>query len=119
MLSLFPQILFLAPLGTTLLRLAAALCFAYMLWFFWREKDRMSEMNHVPVVGHLQPWMIVIGEVVVGVIAILLFVGAWTQAVAIFGALVVLKQLIFLPLSRDLSFRAEHVLASLVHLSRA
>jgi len=95
MLSLFPQILFLAPAGITLLRVAAALCFVYMLWFFWQEKERMSEMHGVPVVGHLHSWMILFGEIVIGIIAILLLVGAWTQGVAILAALVVLKQLIF------------------------
>lgn len=48
-----------------------------------------------PIVGHIQAWMVLFGEIVLGVLAILLLVGAWTQAVAILGAAVALKQLIF------------------------
>ena len=71
MLSLFPQLLFLAPLGTAFLRVAAALCFAYMAWHFWKEKNEL-EITRVPVVGHLRPWMILISEVVVALTALML-----------------------------------------------
>jgi uncharacterized membrane protein YphA (DoxX/SURF4 family) len=94
MLSLFPQILFLAPAGTTLLRVAAAICFAYMAWFYWKEQARLSGLE-APVVGRLRPWMIVFGEIVTGVVAALLLVGAWTQGVAIVAAIITLKQIAF------------------------
>jgi uncharacterized membrane protein YphA (DoxX/SURF4 family) len=94
MLSLFPQILFLAPAGTTLLRIAAAICFAYMAWYFWQERDRFNRLE-APIVGHIRPWMVAFGEVVTGIIAVLLFVGAWTQVAAIIGAIAVIKQLVF------------------------
>jgi hypothetical protein len=94
MLSLFPQILFLAPAGTMLLRIAAAICFGYMVWCFWNERNRLTEID-APVVGHLRPWMVSVGVAISGLIAVLLFVGAWTQGIAIIAAIVVLKQMVF------------------------
>jgi uncharacterized membrane protein YphA (DoxX/SURF4 family) len=94
LLTLFPQLLFLAPLGTTILRIAAAICFAYMARHFWMKKQELSSVE-VPIVGHLSLWMIALSDAIVSVIAIFLFFGVWTQVVALLGALTVVKQLIF------------------------
>jgi hypothetical protein len=94
MLSLFPQILFLAPAGTTLLRIAAAICFAYMAWYYLRERNNLAGLN-VPIVGHFRPWMVTVGGVLIALISILLFVGVWTQAVAIVAAVGALKHIVF------------------------
>lgn len=100
MLSLFPQLLFLAPAGTTLLRVVAAIYFAYMAWYFWQEHDRFNGMP-APIVGQIRPWMIIFGDVVLSVVAVLLALGAWTQAVAILGGLSIIKQLIFYSRYKD------------------
>ena len=100
MLSLFPQILFLAPAGTMLLRVAAAICFGYMAWYFWQERDRFNELS-APIVGHIRPWMVVVGDVVVALVAVLLLIGAYTQGVAILGAISVLKQIVFYGTYKD------------------
>jgi hypothetical protein len=94
MLSLFPQILFLAPASPMLLRVAAAICFGYMAWYFWNEQNRLIVID-APIVGHLRPWMVSVGEVVSGLVGVLLLVGMWTQGVAIVGAIIVLKQIVF------------------------
>jgi len=77
-----------------LLRVAAGICFGYMVWYFWSERGRLMEID-APIVGHLRPWMVIIGVVISGLISALLIVGAWTQGVAILAVLVVLKQLVF------------------------
>lgn len=94
LLTLFPQLLFLAPAGTTLLRIAAAICFAYMVRYFWMRNKELAEIQ-VPIVGHLQPWMIAISEGVASVVAVFLFFGVWTQITALVGAIMVAKQLFF------------------------
>ena len=92
--SLFPQLLFLSYTSPTLLRVAAALCFAYMARDLWR---RMGEITGVqlPLIGYPHAWMIQLSATVVGAISALLFLGAWTQGVALLAALVILKHLVF------------------------
>jgi len=94
MLSLFPQILFLAPAGTPLLRVAAALCFAYMAWDLIQRQFEIRQ-SVLPIIGAPRVWMIQLSAGIVGIVAVLLFVGAWTQVAALFAALVVIKHLVF------------------------
>jgi uncharacterized membrane protein YphA (DoxX/SURF4 family) len=100
LLSLLPQILFLTPAGIALLRIVAGIYFAYMAWHFWKESARMTGIS-APIVGHIRSWMLMVGVAVVSMVAILLVLGAWTQVVAIVGALVCIKQLIFFRTFRD------------------
>ena len=94
MLSLFPQILFLAPLSITLLRVVTALYFGYIAWHLVRKQDEIAH-TPMPLVGMPKIWMVTFSAVVVGAIGISLFVGTWSQASALLGAIVVLKHLIF------------------------
>jgi hypothetical protein len=94
MLSLFPQILFLAPLGTTLLRVAAALCFAYIAWDLFTRHEELSQIP-LPIIGRPHVWMVQVSATLACIIAAFLFVGAWAQAVAIIAALTILKPLVF------------------------
>lgn len=73
MLSLFPQILFLAPFSALLIRVALAVVFAYSAWNLLRQNDTLSRG-----VGILEI-----------VIAGLLIAGAWTQVAALAGLIFV------------------------------
>jgi hypothetical protein len=94
MLSLFPQLLFMAPLGTTVLRVAAALCFAYMAWDLLKRQSEIMGTS-LPIIGMPKSWMIQVSSTIVSIMATLLLVGAWTQGVAALAGLVALKHLIF------------------------
>ncbi|MEK7069143.1 MAG: hypothetical protein AAB947_02040 [Patescibacteria group bacterium] len=72
MLSLFPEILFLAPLSATLIRVALGIAFGYVAWKHLNTADTMGK-----VLG--------IAE---GVVALTLIVGAWTQPIALLGIVI-------------------------------
>ena len=90
MLSLFPGILFLAPLGTALLRVVAGLYFIYAAYGMMAAKDELRS-GRFPLVGHPAEWMVLGGALGTFVIGVLLVVGLWTQVAAILGALGALK----------------------------
>ena len=92
MLSLFPQILFIAPLAITLLRIVLALYLLFIAWHIVRHQDDLAQVR-VPIFGHAHAWMLMASATAIGAIAVLLLVGAWTQVVAILALLVVLKHL--------------------------
>lgn len=71
MLSLLPQILFLSPVAATLIRLTVALMLAYSSW---RNASRPG--YDVRAFALLE-----------ALVAAAVFAGAWTQAAAIIGAL--------------------------------
>ena len=93
MLSLLPQLLFLAPLGTTLLRVVVACYFAYIAWFLTKNQPEITHM-HLSLIGHAPAWILWLSALIMATIAALLFVGAWTQVIAILGAIITLKCLI-------------------------
>lgn len=108
MLSLFPQILFLAPLGITLLRVASGLTFLWLAYFHGAGRHELSGIRF-PVVGRGAwiVWMAIIFEVAIGVA---LIVGIYTQLAALLGAVAAIKFLIwrarypqFFILTRDTS----------------
>ncbi len=72
MLSLFPQILFLAPFSALLIRIAAAVVFGYDAWNRFSRKPA--------------PWVMVVVVLEI-VVAIMLLVGFYTQAAALVGAI--------------------------------
>ncbi|MBI5470298.1 hypothetical protein HY968_03195 [Candidatus Kaiserbacteria bacterium] len=94
MLSLFPQILFLAPLALTLLRVVLAIYLAYIAWYLL---SRHAEIEHaeLPIIGHARHGILWLSAISISAIAALLFIGAWTQVVAIFATVISLKQLVF------------------------
>lgn len=71
LLSLFPQLLFLAPFGATLIRIALAVVISSDA----RHLFTYSDTRHR------------IGGVCAAALAILFLVGAWTQLVALFSAI--------------------------------
>lgn len=90
MLSLFPQLLFLAPLGTTALRVVAGFYFLYAGYRLYRDSEEI-ERGGAPLIGHPRRWMLTLGALVSVAIGALFVVGLWTQAVAVVGALGALK----------------------------
>ena len=106
MLSLFPQILFLAPAGTALLRIAAGLAYLYVAYFLWSEQKALAQ-ERLPLIGSLPPWLASIASLLFAAIGVLLIVGLWTQCAALLAALASLKGALFakkypriVPLSR-------------------
>jgi hypothetical protein len=86
MLSVFPDVLFLAPFAAFFLRIAAAVLFGYAGWHHLKNTS-------IPlrVLGF--------GEIVV---AVSLFFGAWTQVGALLGAIIAAIWL-FQPSTRTLA----------------
>jgi uncharacterized membrane protein YphA (DoxX/SURF4 family) len=108
MLSLFPQILWLAPLGTALLRISVGLVFLLIGLDHWRRRGELSKADFI-LVGHGM-WIPMLAALIELAVALCLFLGAYTQVAAIFGALLALKQLVwhgsypsFFPFSRSTS----------------
>ncbi len=99
MLSLFPQILFLAPFSALLIRIALSATIFYPGW-----KHLTRRENNLRAVG--------VVEIATG---ILLFVGAWTQAAALIAGAIVLVWLAF-PSTRILP-RSTMLLALIMSLS--
>lgn len=93
MLSLFPQILFLGPAGTTLLRVSAGLVYIYWAHVYWtRNKEIAAEK--FPVIGPIAPWLVIVGAIASAIVGVCLVLGMYTQLAAIFGALGAIKALI-------------------------
>ena len=107
-LSLFPQILWLAPFSATLLRLAAAFVFFSIAWTHIEKREELSQINFL-IVGR-GAWIPTIAVIIEFGIAVTLLVGIYTQAAAILGTLGALKFFIWkrrygamIPLSRTAS----------------
>ena len=77
MLSLFPQLLFLAPFAVFFIRIAAGFSLGYMAWKHWTVLE-----NRVRVLSIIE-----------GILGLLLLVGAYTQAVALIGFLILLASI--------------------------
>ena len=93
MLTLFPGLLYLAPLATALLRIAAAFTLLYVSYEFIRTREHVA---HTKVMGmHIPEWLTLFGALVIFVSGILMLIGLYTQAVAIIGMLVGLKHAVF------------------------
>ncbi|HEV3245504.1 MAG TPA: hypothetical protein VG102_04045 [Candidatus Paceibacterota bacterium] len=90
MLSLFPGLLFLAPLATAMLRVAAGLTFIYIAYRMVVARDEISRAR-VIIVGHIRGWMVWTSALVTLAVGILLCIGLWTQGAAIVGMLIALK----------------------------
>lgn len=89
MLSVFPQILFLAPLSATLLRVAAAFTFAYVVWKQAEHREDLARIRF-PIVGSGM-WIVWLSIIIEGSIALALFVGIYTQVAALLGAIAAAK----------------------------
>jgi hypothetical protein len=92
-LSLFPQLYYLTPLAYTLLRVAVAVVFFYLAYYYFNERERLARV-HVPIVGRAL-WLPVFASVCFAALGLALFVGFYTQLAAILGAIAAAKFLIW------------------------
>jgi uncharacterized membrane protein YphA (DoxX/SURF4 family) len=91
MLSLFPQILFLAPFSAALLRVVAGLVFADLAYFHFNNRRAATEELST-MIGGARTIIILYGLIEAG-IALCLIIGLWTQAAAILGCVIAVKML--------------------------
>ncbi|OGG50928.1 hypothetical protein A2763_02735 [Candidatus Kaiserbacteria bacterium RIFCSPHIGHO2_01_FULL_54_36] len=108
MLALFPEILFLSPLSSTLLRIAAGVVFLLLAWTHYEKREELGRIDFL-VVGR-GTWIPVVASLIEFVIGLGLIGGIYTQAFAILGALGAMKAFIwkrhysaFFPISRTAS----------------
>lgn len=94
MLSLFPQILFLAPLGTALIRIAAGIVILYTAYTVFTHEEAFTK-ERLPVVGHAPAWLLSLGAFITLVDGVLITIGLFTQAAAILGFLIAIKIALF------------------------
>ena len=89
MLSLFPQILYLAPLGTTLLRVTTGLVFVYLAYaHYTNHKAASQELSRLIGGAGIIIYIYSGIELALG---LSLIAGTWTQLAALVGAVVALK----------------------------
>ena len=93
MLSLFPQILFLAPFSATLLRLAAGSIFLAIAWIHYSRQEELGKENFI-VIGH-GAWIPIFAALVEFLAGGMLILGVYTQAVALIGTLLALKHFVW------------------------
>ena len=93
MLTLFPDILFLAPLAVALLRVVAGLNFLYIAYRLIVTREEIGRLR-APIIGRMRSWKIWFAAVCTFIVGALLIVGLWTQAVAIIGFLIATKHLV-------------------------
>lgn len=93
MLSFFPQILFLAPLGTTLLRVTVAIAFLSIAYIQFTRREEISH-GGLPVVGPGIVW-VNISTAVIGLVGVALLLGYATQLAALLALGVSIKHAIF------------------------
>ena len=100
MLSLFPQLLFLAPFSATILRVAAGIAFLLLAWVHINKREELSRVDFF-FIGH-GAWIPVFATIVELTIATALLAGIYTQLAALFGALVALKSFVWKPRFNEL-----------------
>ncbi|OGG48805.1 hypothetical protein A2704_06605 [Candidatus Kaiserbacteria bacterium RIFCSPHIGHO2_01_FULL_54_36b] len=93
MLSLFPQLLFLAPLSADLLRIAAGIVFLLLAWTHWQKREELSHIDFF-VVGK-GAWIPIFASVFELIIGVGLILGVYAQAIALLGALAALKSFVW------------------------
>ena len=89
MFNTFPQLLTYGFFAPTLLRIAAAVVFAYLAYYHYQHKDAVAH-TRFPVVGE-GAWIAWLAMAVEAIVALGLLVGYHTQIAAILGALIALK----------------------------
>ena len=120
MLTLFPDILFLAPLAVALLRVVAGLNFLYIAYRIIVTREEIGRLR-APIIGRMRSWMIWFAAVCTFIVGALLIVGLWTQAIAIVVFLIATKHLVgtkmysdVLPLSSGANLWLSIVCAALI-----
>ncbi len=93
MLSLFPQLLFLAPLSATILRIAVGITFLTIAYVHWKRREEISQ-TRFPIIGSGALWIYIAltAETLLGA---MLIVGYATQLAALLGFLMTVKHAVF------------------------
>ena len=119
MLSLFPQILFLEPVGITLLRVTAGMVFLYLAYWHSGRVRELSDVRFI-IIGK-GAWIVYGAILFEGAVGPGLFIGYPTQLAALLGAMMALKSVIwrsrypqFFPLERAASFMLLAICLSLI-----
>ncbi len=119
MLNTFPDLLTYSFFAPTILRLAAALAFAYAAYFLWTHQKEIAQRRW-PIIGHAN-WLGAASALVHAAIAGMLGFGHYTQLAALVGAVAALKGAILadryreiFPLSRSAYLLLLAVLLSLL-----
>jgi len=90
MLSFFPQILFLAPYSSTILRLTSGLFFVYIGYQMCIRRAEFTRVE-VPIIGTLSVWMIWFSAIATILDGLALIAGFGTQLAAIIGMIIAIK----------------------------
>lgn len=100
MLSLFPQILFLAPFAATLLRITAGLVFLYLAYF--HIGNRRAAAHELSALIGGASVIIYIYALIELALAAALLLGAYTQLAALVGFVISIKVLLIRKSLREL-----------------
>ncbi len=92
MLSLIPQILWLAPFTATILRIGVGISFIYAGYFLIVRRNDLTKIR-LPILGSPASWMLWISGVITIFDGLAILVGYGTQAAAIIGIIIVIKHM--------------------------
>ena len=90
MLSLFPQILWLAPFSSTILRLATGTAFLYIGYLLIIRRGEYGKIR-IPIFGTVSPSIFLASGIVTIFDGFALLVGYATQAAALLGMIIAFK----------------------------
>lgn len=90
MLSIFPQILWLAPFSSTLLRLGTGISFIYVGYFLISHRNELTKIQ-LPIIKHPAIWMLMVSGIITEVTGFALLVGYGTQLAAIVAMIITIK----------------------------
>ena len=93
MLNPFPQLLSYAFFAPTLIRVAAALVFAYVAWMQWDKRVKISHIKFPLIGGGM--WIVWVTLIVEAAATLGLLFGYYTQWAAILGALLSIKYFVW------------------------
>lgn len=93
MLSVFPDVLFLAPVGAFLLRVTAGFIFVYLAYFYFTQRGKLGQIRF-PIVG-AGVWIPVLVGIWTALTGAGLLLGLYAQIAALMGALTALKFLVW------------------------
>jgi uncharacterized membrane protein YphA (DoxX/SURF4 family) len=92
MLSLFPQILWLAPFSLSILRLGAGIAFIYAGYFMIIHRNDLAKIQ-LPIVAHPALWMLWASGLITIVDGLCILIGYGTQLAAIVGLIIAIKHM--------------------------
>jgi uncharacterized membrane protein YphA (DoxX/SURF4 family) len=90
MLSLIPQILWLSPFSSTILRLGAGIAFMYAGYAMLVRHGEYTAIR-LPFIGHAAAWMVWASGVIIAIDGFAILIGFGTQAAAIVGMIIAVK----------------------------